>query len=137
MTIQETITLLNAGYTKADIDAMVSNQQPAPQPEAIQQPAPQPEAIQQPAPQPEAIQQPATPIVQQQAAPAVTQLPQPVAPTQPPAPQPVQLSPQQLQQLIQGVAVQTASGVVETPPTANDILATMFAEIAGTTNKED
>ena len=117
MTIQETITLLNAGYTKADIDAMVSNQQPAPQPEAIQQPA--------------------TPIVQQQAAPAVTQLPQPVAPTQPPAPQPVQLSPQQLQQLIQGVAVQTASGVVETPPTANDILATMFAEIAGTTNKED
>ena len=132
MTIQETITLLNAGYTKADIDAMVSTQQPAVQPEAIQQPV-----VQQPAVQPEVIQQQATQIVQQQAAPAVTQLAQPVAPTQPPAPQPVQLSPQQLQQLIQGVAVQTASGVVETPPTANDILATMFAEIAGTTNKED
>ena len=127
MTIQETITLLNAGYTKADIDAMVSNQQPAPQPEVVQ-----PETIQQPVVQPQVAQ----PVVQQPAIqPEV--IPQPAAPTQPPAPQPVQLSPQQLQQLIQGVAVQTASGVVETPPTANDILATMFAEIAGTTNKED
>lgn len=47
---EEIITLINAGYTKAEIQAM---EQPAPEP-AQEQPAPEPEPDQeQPAPEPE------------------------------------------------------------------------------------
>lgn len=52
MTKEEILKLINAGYTKADIDAM-GEPQPEPQPEAEPQPQPDPEP--QPEPQPESV----------------------------------------------------------------------------------
>lgn len=54
MTISERVALIRAGYTRADIAAMIEeerNPAPAPQPEPA--PAPQPEPEPEPAPQPE------------------------------------------------------------------------------------
>ena len=148
MTIQETITLLNAGYTKSDIEAMSAPASAETQP--IQQPTVQQTPVQQPAIQqtaaltPDTIaalqqlrQAPAQPVVQQAPAqPVVQQAPaQPVQ--QPQAQQPLTLSPEQLQQLIQGVAVQTAGGTVETPPSAQSALEKMYESIVGETAKKE
>ena len=86
----------------------------------------------------DAMAQPAqAPTVAQPAqAPAVAQ-PAPTQQAQPVAPAPVQLSPDQLTKLIQGVAVQTASGTIETPPTAEQALLNMFAGVAGEVNKNE
>lgn len=139
MTIQERVTLLNAGYTKDMIDAWEAGQEaasttpaanaepsePTPQPVPAQVPAQQPA----PAPAPQVVQQaPAPAPVQQVATPQVVTQPQP---------QPVTLSPEQLTQLIQGVAVQTSSGTIETPPTAEDSLRKLFESVAGTVNKKE
>lgn len=135
MTIQERVTLLNAGYSKETIDAWeagieaapaakVEPAEPTPQPVPEQvpaqqpAPAPAPQVVQQPTPAPAPVQKVATPQV-------VTQ------------PQPVTLSPEQLTQLIQGVAVQTSSGTIETPPTAEDSLRKLFESVAGTVNKKE
>lgn len=87
------------------------NAQPATQASTLAQPTAQAPAAAQPAP----TQQPAQPV----------------------APAPVQLSPQQLTQLIQGVAVQTASGTIETPPTAEQALLNMFNSVAGEVNRNE
>ena len=117
MTIQERVTLLNAGYTKETIDAWeAASAAPVQQPA----PAPAPQVVQQVTPAPVQVQQ-VTPAPVQQ----VT------------APQPVTLSPEQLTQLIQGVAVQTSSGTIETPPSAEESLRKLFESVAGTVNKKE
>lgn len=139
MTIQERVTLLNAGYTKEMIDAWEEGTdtvatpaapqetpaEPTPQPVPVQTtpatqpaPAPAPQVVQQVVPQPAPVQQVATPQVS-------------------PQPQPVTLSQEQLTQLIQGVAVQTSSGTIETPPSAEASLTKLLENIVGTTNKKE
>ena len=166
MTVQERLQLLNFGYTKEQVDAMEAPTvaQPAAQAPTVAQPAAQAPTVAQPAAQAPTsdflttltalgamlnaqnsqVAQPAAqaPTVGQPTAQAqpTAQNPAP-APTQqataqPTAPAPVQLSPEQLTQLIQGVAVQTASGTVETPPTAEQSLLKMFEAVAGDLNKE-
>ena len=151
MTIQETITLLNAGYTKSDIEAMSATApaetQPSQQPTVQQAPVQQP-AIQQAAAQPleltpetlaafqQLMQAPAQPVQQAPAQPVQQAPAQPVV-QQTPAQQPLTLSPEQLQQLIQGVAVQTAGGTVETPPSAQSALEKMYESIVGETAKKE
>ena len=157
MTIQETITLLNAGYTKSDIEAMSA---PAPaETQPIQQSTVQQTPVQQPAiqqtaaltpetlaalqqlmqapAQPVVHQAPAQPVVHQAPAQPVVQQAQAQPVQQPQAQQPLTLSPEQLQQLIQGVAVQTAGGTVETPPSAQTALEKMYESIVGETAKKE
>ena len=123
----ETVKLfLQAGYTKAEIDAM---QMPAPAPA----PAPAPEPAPVPAPAPAPAQAP-TP------APAPAQ-----APTPAPAPAqaqtadhtPVILTEEQLTQLIQGISVKTAAGTIETPPTAQSSLEKFYTKMYGTPEKKE
>lgn len=136
MTIQERVTLLNAGYTKEQLDAWETGAEVAAAPAAQETPAettPQPVPAQVQAQQPAPA--PAPQVVQQAPAPAPVQ--QVATPQVVNAPQPVTLSPEQLQQLIQGVAVQTSSGVIETPPTAEDSLRKLFESVAGTVNKKE
>ena len=146
MTVQERLQLLNFGYTKEQVDAMEAPTVAQP---AAQAPTSdflttltalgamlnaQNSQVAQPAAQAPTVGQPtaqAQPTAQNPA-PAPTQQ----ATAQPTAPAPVQLSPEQLTQLIQGVAVQTASGTVETPPTAEQSLLKMFEAVAGDLNKE-
>ncbi len=162
MTVQERLQLLNFGYTKEQVDAM---EQPAAQ--AIQTQAPtvaqpvqtQASTVAQPKAQAPTsdflttltalgamLNAQNTQPTAQPVAPAPVQQPtaQPVAPAptqqptaQPVAPAPVQLSSEQLTKLIQGVAVQTASGTIETPPTAEQALLNMFAGVAGEVNKNE
>ena len=56
MTTQEILTLINAGYTKAEIDAM-ENPAPAPVPDPVPEPAPTPDPAPAPTPQPDAMGQ--------------------------------------------------------------------------------
>lgn len=58
MTTQEILTLINAGYTKAEIDAM-ENPAPAPAPDPVPDPTPAPatDPAPAPAPQPDAMGQ--------------------------------------------------------------------------------
>lgn len=142
--IQEIVTLLNAGYTKEQIDAMY-NAQSAPTQPAATTPT-QPQAVVTTPAQPAPVVVPAQPTQTQPAAPApVAAQPQAVAqpapaqptPAQPSTPAPVSLTAEQLQQLIQGVAVQTVSGVIETPPTAEDVLNKMYAAVIGDAPKEE
>ena len=54
MKIEDIITLINAGYSKDDIDRMVSGEpQPEPKPEPEPEPEPKPEPEQEPKPEPE------------------------------------------------------------------------------------
>lgn len=142
MTIQETITLLNAGYTKADIDAMSA----APAPQQTTEPASAP-AIEKAAAQPmsltpEALQAFTQMLSAKQTVTAPATQPAPAAtaseaPVTTPAAQPLTLSAEQLQQLIQGVAVQTAGGTVETPPSAQSSLEKMYESIVGQVAKKE
>lgn len=137
MTIQERVTLLNAGYSKETIDAWEAGQEAAPTPAAKVEPA---EPTPQPVPAQVPAQQPApapAPQVVQQPAPAPAPVQQVATPQVVTQPQPVTLSPEQLTQLIQGVAVQTSSGTIETPPTAEDSLRKLFESVAGTVNKKE
>ena len=120
---QAILTLLNAGYTKAEIDAMQApaGTTPAPAPAPAPDPAPAPA----PAPVPAAAPAP-TP------APAPAQAETP-APDPAPALAPIQLSEAQLQQLIQGIAVTTSSGKIEVPPTAQDSLKKFYTAMYGDT----
>lgn len=149
MTLQDTITLLNAGYTKEEIEAMgTPAQQVAPTPAPAQQVVAatvptQPAQVAQVAPAPSGMTREQfldeirtifnSGVTSAQPAPT----PAPAAPVQPAQAQPVTLSPEQLQQLVQGVAVQTASGTVEMPPTAQDSLAKMFESVVGAAQKEE
>ena len=144
MTLQDTITLLNAGYTKEEIEAMgTPAQQAAPtpaQPVVAATVPTQPAQVAQVAVEGANAQLLAEiknliAAIPAQQAPAPA--PAPAAPVQPAQAQPVTLSPEQLQQLVQGVAVQTASGTVEMPPTAQDSLAKMFESVVGAAQKED
>ena len=145
MTLQETITLLNAGYTKEEIEAMgTPAQQVAPAPTPAQ-PVVQTTIPTQPAQV--AVEGANAQLLAEiknliaaipaQQAPKPAPAPTPAAPVQPAQAQPVTLSPEQLQQLVQGVAVQTASGTVEMPPTAQDSLAKMFESVVGAAQKEE
>ena len=141
MTIQERLVFLNAGYTKEMIDAWEAGTEapvtPAATQEAPAEPTPQPAPVQQVAPAPQPAPAPAPQVVQQ-VVPAPAPVQQVATPQVSPQPQPVTLSPEQLQQLIQGVAVQTSSGTIETPPSAEDSLSKLLESIVGTINtKED
>ena len=146
MNLQDTITLLNAGYTKEEIEAMgTPAQQVAPSPT---QPVVAATVPTQPAPVAQVAVEGANAqllaeiknliaAIPAQQTPAPAPAPAPAAPVQPAQTQPVTLSQEQLQQLVQGVAVQTASGTVEMPPTAQDSLAKMFESVVGAAQKEE
>ena len=65
MKIEDIITLINAGYSKADIDRMVSDEpQPEPKPEPEPEPEPKPEPEPEPEPKPEPEPEPDPTIAQ-------------------------------------------------------------------------
>lgn len=119
---QAILTLLNAGYTKAEIDAM--------QAPAGTTPAPAPAPAPDPAPAPASAPAPAASAPTPAPAPAQVETP---APDPAPALAPIQLSEAQLQQLIQGIAVTTSSGKIEVPPTAQDSLKKFYTAMYGDT----
>lgn len=148
MTLQETITLLNAGYTKEEIEAMGTPAQPVAPTPAPAQPVTAATVPTQPAQVAQVAVEGANAqllteiknliaAIPAQQAPAPAPAPAPAAPVQPAQAQPVTLSQEQLQQLVQGVAVQTASGTVEMPPTAQESLAKMFESVVGAAQKEE
>ena len=118
---QAILALVNAGYSKAEIDAMMQPAGTTPAPA----PAPAPDPAPAPAPAPAAAP-PSTP------APAPAQAKTPT-PDPAPALAPIQLSEAQLQQLIQGIAVTTSSGKIEVPPTAQDSLKKFYTAMYGDT----
>lgn len=142
MTLQDTITLLNAGYTKEEIEAMGTPAQqvaptPAPAQPVVQVAPTQPAQVAVEGANAQLLAEIKNLIAAIPAQQAPAPAPTPAAPVQPAQAQPVTLSPEQLQQLVQGVAVQTASGTVEMPPTAQDSLAKMFESVVGAAQKED
>ena len=113
----ETVKLfLQAGYTKAEIDAM---QMPAPAPAPA--PAPEPAPVPAPAPAPAQAPTPAPAPAQAQTADHT----------------PVILTEEQLTQLIQGISVKTAAGTIETPPTAQSSLEKFYTKMYGTPEKKE
>ena len=126
----ETVKLfLQAGYTKAEIDAM-QTPAPAPAPAPDPTPAPAPEPAPAPAPAPALAPAPAP-------APTPTPAPAPApAQAQNASHTPVILTEEQLTQLIQGISVKTAAGTIETPPTAQSSLEKFYTKMYGTPEKE-
>ena len=120
---QTILALVNAGYTKAEIDAMMHPAGATPTPAPVPAPDPAPDPVPAPAPAPAVAPAP-TPAP----APAQAEMP---APDPAPALAPVQLTEAQLQQLIQGIAVTTSSGKIEVPPTAQDSLKKFYTAMYG------
>ena len=148
MTLQEIQTLVAAGYTKSDIEALTAQ---VAQP--VVQPQPQPAVQPQPQAQPEAQQVDFATTLQalgalinkqgQQPAPTNAQLPasmQPVAQPQAiqPQVQPVATTPsnagltsEEATKLFQAWSMGAAMQNVELPPTADDILKARFESLYG------
>lgn len=97
MNYSEILELTRAGFTKEEILAMEAAGSTNPEGQKKEEPKKE-------EPEPKKVEEP-------------------IAKDNPPAPENIILSKEQLQQLIQGVAVQTASGKIETPPTVNERLA--------------
>ena len=146
MTLQEIQTLVAAGYTKSDIEALTAQEaQPVvqPQPQPAVQPQAQPEA--QPVDFATTLQALGAIINKQgqQPAPTNAQIPasmQPVAQPQTiqPQAQPVATTPsnagltsEEATKLFQAWSMGAASQNVELPPTADDILTARFQSLYG------
>lgn len=141
MTLQEIQTLVAAGYTKSDIEALTAQEaQPVVQPQS--QPVVQPQA------QPEAKQVDFATTLQalgalinkqgQQPVPTNAQLPASMQPVAQPQTQPIATTPsnagltsEEATKLFQAWSMGAASQNVELPPTADDILTARFQSLYG------
>lgn len=141
MTLQEVQTLVAAGYTKSDIEALTAQEaQPVVQP--------QPQPVVQPQAQPEAKQVDFATTLQalgaiinkqgQQPAPTNAQLPASMQPVAQPQVQPGATTPsnagltsEEATKLFQAWSMGAASQNVELPPTADDILTARFQSLYG------
>ena len=159
MTLQEIQTLVAAGYTKADIDALqpqpvLAQQAPAAQPAPIVQqpqiaPAIEPQqalsndfvaalqtlgaAINQPAQPAPTNVLPASLQQPQQAQPQAAPIQQPQAPIASPqvTPSNAGITPEEATKLFQAWSMGQATQNIELPPSADDILAQRFASLYG------